>query len=154
MTASTLTQPRTLPDGSWAPATLATLADRRDRLTGLLDGAGWSAEEAFGVLTATTEAVASAVQHGSTPGAEIAVAFRVTERLAEVAVLDRGGPGSLERPSPTTLSDEAECGRGLILMEGFADRLGICPAGSGTFVLMEFSRGSTGGAGSRTDSER
>ena len=139
MSTFTPTQPQTLPDSAWVPATIEALVERRDALAGRLGDAGWSGEEAFGVITAATEAVANAVRHGSLPGAEVAVAFRVTEQSAEVAVLDRGGPGSFEGSAPA-VPENAESGRGLMLMRGLADRLGICPAGAGTFVLMEFSR--------------
>ena len=124
------------------PADLDALAGVRDRLAAALAAERWSDDAAIRVMTASTEALANAVEHGSGPGARVEMAFRVTRRAAAVRVTDAG---RLE--SPAELDDEPEApseasthGRGRLLMRALADEVRIRHRGLGTEVRLGFGR--------------
>jgi anti-sigma regulatory factor (Ser/Thr protein kinase) len=94
------------------------------------------------VLIAATEAMANAVEHGSSPGAGIEVAVQVTARAARVRVLDAGRPGSRpplgEPEAPPVTSPR---GRGRLMMRALAEEMRVRRRGCGTEVLLVFDRG-------------
>ena len=122
------------------PADLAALGAVRARLAEALEHERWDADAASRVMTASTEALANALEHGSAPGARVNVAFTVTGRTASVRVIDAGGPG---RPSP--LDDPAAPpvasthGRGRLLMQALADEMNVRRRGRGTEVQLGFA---------------
>jgi anti-sigma regulatory factor (Ser/Thr protein kinase) len=123
------------------PAELTSLAPVRRALGSALARRGWTGERAMSVLLAAHEAVANAVEHGSSDGAEVEVRFSVTPAQAAVWVIDGGRPGAGLPPDGTTPpSAGSSRGRGLIIMRALADRLETWPAGRGAAVLMEFRR--------------
>jgi anti-sigma regulatory factor (Ser/Thr protein kinase) len=91
------------------------------------------------VLTASTEAMANAVEHGSAPGAGVDVAFEVSAAVARVRVLDEGRCGSEpplgepEAPPVTSLR-----GRGRLMMRALAEEMRVRRQWSGTEVLLVF----------------
>jgi serine/threonine-protein kinase RsbW len=123
------------------PADLAALGAVRSRLADALARERWTDDAASSVLTASTEALANAVEHGSAPGARIDVAVEVTSLDARVRVLDAGRPGSVtplgehEAPPVTSLR-----GRGRLMMRALAQEMQVRPHGGGTEVLLVFGR--------------
>jgi len=124
------------------PADLEALAAVRNRLAAALTAERWSDDAAIRVMTASTEALANAVEHGSGPGARVEMAFRVTRRAAAVRVTDAGRPGC-----PAELDDEPEAppeasthGRGRLLMRALADEVRVRHRGLGTEVRLGFGR--------------
>jgi anti-sigma regulatory factor (Ser/Thr protein kinase) len=124
------------------PADLAAVGQVHGALAAALASEGWTGEPASRVLTASAEAMANAVEHGSTSGAGIDVAVEISGRAARVRVLDRGRPGSStplgepEAPPLTSLR-----GRGRLMMRALAEEMQVRRAGPGTEVLLVFSRG-------------
>jgi anti-sigma regulatory factor (Ser/Thr protein kinase) len=121
------------------PAAPAALGGVRSSLAKALTSEGWGGEPVERVLTASTEALANALQHGSAPGAGVDVAFRVSGEAASVRVLDQGRPCSRTPPNeveapPVTSTN----GRGRLLMRGLADEVQIRRQGSGTKVVLGF----------------
>ena len=124
------------------PADLDALAGVRDRLAAALAAERWSDDAAIRVMTASTEALANALEHGSGPGARVEMAFRVTRRAASVRVTDAGRPG---RPAdlehePEAPSEASTRGRGRLLMRALADEVRIRRRGPGTEVRLGFGR--------------
>jgi anti-sigma regulatory factor (Ser/Thr protein kinase) len=125
------------------PADLDALAGVRDRLAAALAAERWSEDAAIRVMTASTEALANALAHGSGPGARVEMAFRVTRRAASVRVTDAGRPG--RRPGlydePEVPPEASTHGRGRLLMRALADEVRIRRRGVGTEVRLGFGRG-------------
>ncbi len=107
------------------PAELDALAGARDRLAAALAAERWGDDAAIRVMTASTEALANALEHGSGPGARVEMAFGVTRRAASVRVTDAGRPGRPadlvarargpprgEHPRPRTPADAGDGRRG------------------------------------------
>jgi anti-sigma regulatory factor (Ser/Thr protein kinase) len=123
------------------PADLAALGQVHGALAAALASEGWAGEPASRVLTASAEAMANAVEHGSASGAGIDVAVEISGRAARVRVLDGGRPGSStplgepEAPPLTSLR-----GRGRLMMRALAEEMQVRRAGRGTEVLLVFSR--------------
>jgi anti-sigma regulatory factor (Ser/Thr protein kinase) len=125
------------------PAELDALAGVRDRLSAALAAERWSEDAAIRVMTASTEALANALEHGSGPGVRVEMAFRVTRRAAAVRVTDAGRPG---RPAdlgdePQAPSEASTNGRGRLLMRALADEVRVRRRGLGTEVRLGFGRG-------------
>ena len=125
------------------PADLDALGEVRAHLAAALAAERWSEDDASRVMTASTEALANALEHGSGPGARVEMAFRVTRRAASVRVTDAGLPGG-----PAGLDDEPEApsessthGRGRLLMRALADEVRVRRRGLGTEVRLGFGRG-------------
>jgi len=92
------------------------------------------------VLVAVTEALANALEHGSTAGGEVAVGFVVGRERATVRVRDGGGPDPGSGPAaPEPPPPAADRGRGGALMHGLAERVVIREHSPGTEVRMEFA---------------
>ena len=85
------------------PADLHALGEVREHLAAALAAERWDDDDAIRVMTASTEALANALEHGSGPGASVEMAFRVSCRAASVRVTDAGLPGR-----PAALDDEPE----------------------------------------------
>jgi anti-sigma regulatory factor (Ser/Thr protein kinase) len=123
------------------PADLAALGEVHGALAAALRREGWTGEPASRVLTASTEAMAKAVEHGSAPGAGIDVAVEVTARAAHVRVLDGGRPGSsTPLGAPETPPVASLRGRGRLMMRALAEEMRVRRSGSGTEVLLVFGR--------------
>ena len=125
-------------------ADLASLAVVRASLARALRRQGWADELHPVVLVAVGEAVANAIQHGSTPGSEVAVALSVDREGAVVRVSDGGRLGaSLPLTLPVPPARHAVRGRGRRVMWELAERVEVSSDGRGTQVLLEFTRQST-----------
>jgi len=123
--------------GCWRAARPEPMREARDELADALDRFGWGGPERLRVLVAAGEAMANALEHGSLPDGRIGVAYRVSPRHVEVAVVDEGD-GTPAIRQPPVGDGMLPNGRGILLMSGLADRVGIWPRCSGTFVLLEF----------------
>ncbi|MEU5219088.1 ATP-binding protein [Streptomyces sp. NPDC020807] len=86
------------------------------------------------VTLVAAELAANAVRHGHVPGRDFQLLLRVTDgppAVARVEVTDTRAervpprPGRLPGPDPG--AEPAEGGRGLLLVDGLADRWGWCP---------------------------
>ncbi|MFF4170915.1 ATP-binding protein [Streptomyces sp. NPDC001744] len=84
------------------------------------------------VVLVAAELTANAVRHGHVPGRDFHLLLRVAERprpVARIEVSDTRAervpprPGRLPGPGP----ELADGGRGLLLVDGLADRWGWCP---------------------------
>lgn len=121
------------------PAAHAALAGTRAALGAALGRQSWNAGESARVLTATTEALVNAVEHGSQRGAEVRVSWLVEPGRAWIAVTDEGRP---DKPYPTgpacAPSERATCGRGRLMMHALAERVASRAVGGGTRVSLEF----------------
>jgi anti-sigma regulatory factor (Ser/Thr protein kinase) len=122
-------------------AELAALGQLHSTLAAALESEGWTGEPVDRVLTASTEAMANAVEHGSAPGAGVDVAFEVIPLAARVRVLDKGRCGSqtpLREPEVPPVTSPR--GRGRLLMRALAEETRVRRSGSGTQVLLVFDR--------------
>jgi anti-sigma regulatory factor (Ser/Thr protein kinase) len=124
------------------PADLAALGAVRDHLAAALAAERWGDDDAIRVMTASTEALANALEHGSGPSARIELAFRVTGRAAAVRVTDAGRPGAPARLAgePEAPPEASTHGRGRLLMRALADEVRVRRRGLGTEVRLGFGR--------------
>ena len=122
-------------------ADLASVAVVRDSLARVLRLQGWAEELHPLVLLAVSEAVANAIEHGSTTGATVDVLLSVDRDGAVVRVSDGGRLGAwlpLRPPAPPSPYELR--GRGLLMMGKLAERVEVSSDGRGTRVLLGFSR--------------
>jgi serine/threonine-protein kinase RsbW len=124
------------------PADLRSLALVRATLGTSLEREGWTGDPAGRVILAASEAVANAIEHGSTGGGQVQVELALGRDAAVVRVEDGGRPGARcpERPTsaPPMSSDR---GRGLIIMRSLSDRVEVRAVGEcGTEITLEFAR--------------
>ncbi len=123
------------------PADLASIAVVRAAIQTALSDRGWDGDAAQGVVLATSEAVANAVEHGSLPGELVEVVHQVGGREATVRVLDSGGATCWDRAlTPEPPSTKAARGRGLAIIRALAHHVEIHPAGRGTELRLDFIR--------------
>lgn len=124
------------------PADLGALGTVRARLAAALAAERWSDDAASRVMTASTEALANALEHGSGPGARVDVAFTVTREAASVRVTDAGRSGRRAVPGdePEAPPATSTHGRGRLLMRALADEVRIRRRGRGTEVRLGFER--------------
>lgn len=123
------------------PADLASIAVVRAVIQAALRDRGWDGDAAQGVVLATSEAVANAVEHGSLPGELVEIVHQIGGAEATVRVLDSGGATSWDRkPTPEPASANAARGRGLAIIRALAHRVEIQPAGRGTELRLDFIR--------------
>jgi anti-sigma regulatory factor (Ser/Thr protein kinase) len=121
------------------PAELSALDSVRSTLSVALRSEGWTDGSAGRVLTASTEALANAVEHGSKPGAGVDVAFTVSMKAASVRVLDQGRAQDRRQQAETDAPEVTSThGRGRLLMRALADQVQIRPRGAGTEVVLGF----------------
>ena len=122
-------------------AQLASITEVRGVLSGMFSTGGWPDDLMPLVVLAVSEALANAIEHGSAPDAAVEVAVTVRPNWAVVRVVDEGRVGAAVplvtplRPPPTHTR-----GRGLLLMLDFAERVEVGAAGSGTSILLRFTR--------------
>lgn len=126
----------------------AVLRDRDDlqrcveRLLSLLKGAGYSKTAVFGMRLALEEAVVNAFLHGHKhlpEGTPVRLEFRVSPRLVELTVEDRG-PGFTPAAVPDpTLDENLECptGRGIMLMRAYMTRVTYNARGNRVTMVYE-----------------
>ena len=95
---------------------------------------GFSNEEIFGIKLAVSEAISNAMLHGSRNGNSgfIQVVYLFDQNKMRIIVIDEGA----FKPRKTSLSYEAEGGRGLNLISSFMDYVSIHPSTSGTSITM------------------
>jgi anti-sigma regulatory factor (Ser/Thr protein kinase) len=123
------------------PADLASIAVVRAALHDALRDRGWDPESAQGVVLATSEAVANAVEHGSHAGELVEVVHQVSMAEATIRVLDSGGTSPWDRVVPDEVAPaHADRGRGLAIIRALAHRMEIRPAGRGTELRLDFVR--------------
>lgn len=123
------------------PARREALAPGREFVRAALERQGWGGEPIEAVALAVSEALTNAVEHGSRPGAPVAVEVRASETRARIRIADGGRPGSTT-PSPLRAAPppSSDHGRGLIIMGALADALEVRRAGRGTEVVLTFTR--------------
>ncbi len=120
---------------------LIALLPARDAIADALSDLGWEQDEAMRVLVCAVEGLVNAVEHGSAAGGRVTTRFDITAEHAELWIVDDGrlsaDPLRLDATSP---SDDATCGRGLILMRGLADAMTLQANGRGTELWLAFDR--------------
>ena len=122
-------------------AELASIAVIRAALSRALLRHGWDEDLHLLVLLAVGEAVANAIEHGSSADAAVEVALTVTPRWAAVQVVDEGRLGaSVPLAEPVPPAAEQLRGRGRLLMNRLADVVRVRSDGHGTSVLLQFGR--------------
>jgi anti-sigma regulatory factor (Ser/Thr protein kinase) len=99
---------------------------------------GWAADIGLGligddVLLIVSELVTNAVRYGKPP---VCVSVRADEQTVTVGVSDAAS----ERPAMRTADDDAESGRGLLLMSLLSAEFGVRPAGCGKVVWARLPR--------------
>ena len=112
----------------------------RDVARGALRRARWEEDDIEYVVLAFSEALTNAIDHGSSPGAAVAVEIDATPERVRIRVCDRGRRASAcptDVPAPPPASSEH--GRGLMIMRALADRFEIVRSGRGTEVRLGFS---------------
>ncbi|MFF0557498.1 ATP-binding protein [Streptomyces sp. NPDC004266] len=102
---------------------LRALAVRAARRWGLCDDTEWA------VRLIVTELVSNSVRHSGSH--EVALLMTVLHDLVEVRVYDQGR----WREGSRTDAEESECGRGLALVEAYADHVELHLREHGTTVL-------------------
>ena len=132
------------------PADLMALLPVRHAIADALSDLGWEQDEAMRVLVAAVEGLVNAVEHGSAAGGRVTVRFDITAEHAELWIVDDGRPSAHPlRLDPALPSDDATCGRGLILMRGLADAMTCQAKGRGTELWLAFDRRGVTGAVTR-----
>lgn len=86
------------------------------------------------VLLIVSELVTNAVRYGKPP---VSVSVRADEQTVTVGVSDAAS----ERPAMRTADDDAESGRGLLLMSLLSAEFGVRPEGVGKVVWARLPRG-------------
>ena len=125
----------------WVPAEIAAVSSLRERLSAALVRLGWGQEAIGRVAIAATEALANAIEHGSTTAGRICLSYRASTEFAWVRVVDEGRPdAAVPSDAPTAPPLESEGGRGRLLMQALSEAYLTRPAGSGTEVVLEFRR--------------
>jgi anti-anti-sigma factor len=115
------------------PTTADSMGAARRACADWLAALGVDQQVVVAVQHALGEAVANAVEHGSTNGSAD-VGFSATlddSGLAELVVTDHGG----WRPAPVTPGGR---GRGLTMMRSLADTMDVAPSPTGTTVRLGF----------------
>jgi anti-sigma regulatory factor (Ser/Thr protein kinase) len=121
-------------------AEMTSLAGIRATLSRALARQGWPGDLQTSVILAVGEAVANAVEHGSSAGGSIQIALRAEGGRAWVQVTDDGRLGAsvpLIDPAPPPATHSR--GRGLLLMRRLSEDVQIRPSGNGTIVVLRFS---------------
>lgn len=119
-------------------AALTDLAVARDALADALDECSWGQEDTFRVLICADEAMANALDHGSTSTGAIGITFRVDPDAVTIVVADHCSDAAMIPTSAAFPIDTSEHGRGLILMRALADRFRMWHRPTGTMVALGF----------------
>jgi serine/threonine-protein kinase RsbW len=113
-----------------------------EQLLTALHGAQWSEHEIFGIHLAVEEALVNAIRHGNGLDASkmVSARFRLSRDRLEVEITDEGnGFNPARLPDPTANENiEAPCGRGVLLMRNFMNRVEYNDRGNR--VVMEKRR--------------
>jgi len=106
---------------------------------------GWAEDEIACVVLAFSEALTNAINHGSTPGAAVAVEIVARGARVRIRVRDRGRRGHACPPGAPAAAPppSSEHGRGLMIMAALSDRLEIVRTRRGTEVRLAFRRPGT-----------
>jgi serine/threonine-protein kinase RsbW len=122
-------------------AEIAAVCSLREELSEALVRLGWGQEAVGRVALATTEALANAIEHGSTAAGHIGFSYRATTESAWVRVVDEGRKdAAVPAGAPTAPELDSEGGRGRLLMQALSESYLTRPAGGGTEVVLEFRR--------------
>jgi serine/threonine-protein kinase RsbW len=115
-----------------------------DQLLAALRRAQWTEHEIFGVHLAVEEALVNAIRHGNglDENKLVHVRFRLAPERLWVEIIDEGtGFDPDQLPDPTEIDNiECPCGRGVLLMRNFMNRVEYHDRGSR--VVMEKERDS------------
>jgi serine/threonine-protein kinase RsbW len=115
-----------------------------DQLLAALRRAQWTEHEIFGVHLAVEEALVNAIRHGNglDENKLVHVRFRLAPERLWVEIIDEGtGFDPDQLPDPTEIDNiECPCGRGVLLMRNFMNRVEYLDRGSR--VVMEKERDS------------
>lgn len=123
-------------------------------LSRALRGHGWEDELHPRILLVVGEAVANAIEHGSSADSSLMVAITLTPERADVQVCDEGRVGaSMPLGPPDCPPTRQAHGRGRLVMERLADLVQVRSDGHGTRVLLQFIRPARGGSQSAAASE-
>lgn len=124
----------TVPAEPGAPAVI------RSALARALTRYGWADDLQPVVLLAVGEAVANAVEHGSSPAGDVCVTVREEPGRVHVRVADGGRLGSvIPLDAPPMPAATQIRGRGLVLMRTLSQGMSIRSGGDGTVVSLEFT---------------
>jgi len=135
--------PKTDDLGAWTERVLAThlteIRDaERDVLTRLKELA-YDDDHLFAVRLAFEEALVNAMKHGNQfdPNRSVRVSYRISPQRVEIRVADEGtgfDPGIV--PDPTSDENlEKPCGRGIMLMRCYMDKVEFSPQGNEVFMV-------------------
>lgn len=123
------------------PAVREAVESARGVVRGSLRGERWDLEEIERVVLAVSEALANAVNHGSSPGGAVTVEIAASPSCARIGIADEGRPGAVcPAAAPAAPPPSSERGRGLLIMGALAERLEIRSEGTGTEVRLAFTR--------------
>ncbi|MFF5335731.1 ATP-binding protein [Streptomyces sp. NPDC013181] len=81
-------------------------------------------EPARAVALVTGELAANAVAHGHVPGRDFRLRLLLLPHVLRIEVTDTGPERLPARPAPGIMPADAESGRGLLLVEAYAERWG------------------------------
>lgn len=119
----------------------AALAAIRLAVSRALTRYGWPESLHPAVLLAVGEAVANAIEHGSSAIGEIGVSVRAERGRVHIRVADGGRLGAVMPLEPPPLPAPTQIrGRGLVLMRTLSEGMSIFSGSHGTVVSLEFSQ--------------
>ncbi|REK84579.1 ATP-binding protein [Streptomyces inhibens] len=107
----------------------------REALRPQLQDWGLAGELADSAELLLSELVTNAVKAEAPPGAEVTVRFELSAGRLRLEVQD----ASDELPVMTHPEEDAECGRGLVLLDALASGWGVTPDGIGKAVWAELA---------------
>ena len=120
------------------PADFAQMAAVRHRLRNWLAGLDVGADLEHNIILSVGETLANAIEHGNGLDSETHASVEIFARPAVIdATISDVGQWMAD---PEALSDESERGRGLILINGLADRVVASRTPYGTSVHLQFRR--------------
>jgi len=100
-------------------AEAAAVAEARALLDRTLSDAGIARGRRFEALLVTSELVTNAVTHGSRPGDQVSVEFRLDDRRLRICVRDPARAPTF--PVALTPDEQRASGRGLIIVDRLAE---------------------------------
>lgn len=110
-----------------------------ERIMSIIESSGFSTRDAFGIRLSVDEAVINAIKHGNQfhPEKTVRVNFRLNEQGVKIEIEDQGaGFRPEDVPDPTADENlERPCGRGLMLMREFMNRIEF--NAKGNLVVLE-----------------
>jgi len=139
----TANPPKTDDLGAWTERVLPTsLAEirgtERDVLMRLRELA-YDDDHLFAVRLALEEALVNAMRHGNQfdPNRSVRVSYRISPDRVEIRVVDEGhGFDPSQVPDPTADENlDKPCGRGIMLMRCYMDKVEFSPRGNEVFMV-------------------